>query len=46
MILGKTSFNLFARVADMSLYVTLSKEMGRQFLRNSQGLSPFGRHVI
>ena len=44
--LGRTDFSLFAIAAEANLYITDNKETGRQFLRNSLGLSPFGRQFI
>ena len=39
-------FILLLKQPDISLYKTLSRVIGRQFLKYCLGLSPFGIHVI
>ena len=46
MSLPKYGFNLFAIADEVILYRTLKSEIGRQFLKLSRGLFPFGRQLI
>ena len=43
---GKIDFKWSAITAEASLYKTDKSEMGRQFFKNSCGLSPFGKQLI
>ena len=43
--MGRVLFNLYAMVPDANLYITLSKELGLQFLIRLLSILPFGIQV-
>ena len=43
---GKSDFSLSAIAAEANLYNTDKNEIGRQLMRNSLGLLPFGKQFI